>query len=158
METKKLNALIQWHVKLKAQIAERDAACKEANAEDKEKLAKVQAKLQEVIHKDNEEGLAKVALPDGSYTAYARYEDKVKMKDRDALVDEYILDGIPAKYHNLLRGKLEIFSNTLVKDPVTEYREATGAEEENGRLVGGDLPPGVGIYTHKDVRIQRGNK
>ena len=155
METKDIHRLIKAHVKLKARIAEREAAVKEANADDKALLAKVQAKLQTVIHKDNDEGLGRVALPDGSFTAYARYEDKVKVKDRDHLIEDYILEGVPNKYAPLLRDRLAIFGNTLVKDPIQQYREETGAEEENGRLVGGDLPPGVGIYTHKDVRITK---
>lgn len=157
METKDIHKLIRAHVKLKARISEREAAVKEENAEDKALLAKVQAKLQTVIHKDNDEGLASVKLPDGSFTAYARYEDKVKVADRDHLIEDYILEGIPQKYAPLLRDRLEIFGNTLVKDPIQEYRRDTGAEEENGRLVGGDLPAGVGIYTHKDVRINKGS-
>lgn len=158
MKAEDLNKLIRWHVKLKAQVAEREAQCKEDNAEDKSKLAKIQAKLQQHIHKDDETGQARVVLPDSSYTAYARYEDKYKLTDRDLLIEDYILEGVPQKYVKQLRERLNVFSNTLVKDPMIDYRLDTGAEEENKRLIGGDLPPGVGLYVAKDVRILKGSK
>jgi len=158
METKDLHKLIKWHVKLKEAIAEIEGKAKEECAPLKDKLNKIQAKLQSVVHKDNDEGLAKVALPDGSHTAYARYEDKYKVKDRDHLIEDYILAGIPDKTAKLLRTRLEIFGNTIVKDHCVDFRLDTEAEEVNNRLIGGDLPPGVGMHTVKDVRITKGSK
>lgn len=157
MQTKDLHRLIKGHVAIKALIANDEAALKEKHAENKVRLGKIQAKLQEVIHKDNEEGLARVALPDGSFTAYARYEDKVKVKDRDELI-AYITEGLSDEDAEMVSRKMDIFGNTVVKDVCTEYRRDTGAEETNGRLFGGELPPGIGLYTHKDVRITKGNK
>ena len=156
METKDLHRLIKGHKKIADEIKAKEAALKEELKPNKEKLAKVQAKLQTIIHKDNEEGLAKVTLPDGSVTAYARYEAKYKVRDRDELIDDYILEGIPTKYAKMVRSKLDIFGNTLVKEPCIEHRVDTGAEEENGLLMGGALPPGVGMYLHKDVRLIKG--
>ena len=156
METKDLHRLIKGHKQIADKIKAKEAALKEELQPEKEKLAKVQSKLQTIIHKDNEEGLAKVTLPDGSVTAYARYEDKYKIRDRDELIDDFILEGIPAKYAKMVKAKLDIFGNTLVKDPCIEHRVDTGAEEENGRMIGGALPPGVGLYVHKDVRLIKG--
>lgn len=158
MDTKNLHKLIKWHDKIKNELKAEVDELKESQAERKGKLDKIQVKLQEVIHKDNDEGLAKVTLPDKSLTAYSRYEDKVKVQDRDHLIEDYVLEGVPQKYVKQLRERLNIFGNTLVKDHVQDYRLDTGAEDENGRLVGGDLPPGVGMYVHKDVRIIKGNK
>jgi hypothetical protein len=158
METKDLHKLIKWHVKLKEGIAEIEGKAKEECAPLKEKLNKIQAKLQTVVHKDNDEGLAKVSLPDGSHTAYARYEDKYKVKDRDHLIEDYILEGVSQEVAELLRPRLNIFGNTIVKDHCVDHRLDTDAVEENKRLVGGELPPGVGMHTVKDVRITKGSK
>jgi hypothetical protein len=158
MDTVKLHKLIKGYKLLDAKIKQRKADLKAELADDEAKLRRAQEALQKVIHRNGEDGLAKVTLPSGECTAYARYEDKYKVRDRDELVDDYILEGVPDKYAEKVRKRLEIFGSTITKDPCVAHRESTGAEEVNGRLVGGGLPPGIGLYTHHDVRIIAGSK
>jgi len=159
MDTKDLHKLVKWYAKLNNEIKTAEAQLKEDLADKVDKRKKILAKLGTVIHKE-EGGIKSVNVP-GVGTAYARTEDKYKVTDFNALKEGILTDdelALDSEQVALLMERLDIFPKTVTKDVVISYREDTGAEEEDGKLVGGDLPPGVGLHVVKDVRINSTGK
>ena len=159
MDTKDLHKLVKWYAKLNGEIKTAEAQLKEELADKVEKRKKILDKLGTAIHK-GEDGIKSVNVP-GVGTAYARSEDKYKVTDFNALKEGILTDdelALDSEQVAILMEKLDIFPKTVTKDVIISYREDTGAEEEDGKLVGGDLPPGVGLYVHHDVRINSTGK
>ena len=159
MDTKDLHKLIKWYHLINNEIKTAEAQLKEELTDKVAKRKKILDKLGTVIHK-GEDGIKSVNVP-GVGTAYARTEDKYKVTDFNALKEGILVDeelALDDDQVALLMEKLDIFPKSVTKDVIISYREDTGAEEEDGKLVGGDLPPGVGLYVHADVRINSTGK
>ncbi len=156
MDTEKALKLMKHYRVIKDQLDKEDEAHQLATNDRRKKLKAIQTKLAEAIHKE-EGGIQSLTLPDKSVTAYARYEDMPKMVDRTE-VQAWILGDVKLP-EDLLQGiheRMAILGNTVIKDVVTQFRVDSGALEENGLLEGGDLPPGVGLFRKKEVRLTKG--
>lgn len=163
MEVEKLQKLIGHYRKLDARVKGVEAKCKADTEDDKALMKRIQEKLKKHIHRE-EGGLRNVNTSDGAL-AYARYEDKYRVTEIEELkkwvlgTDDMVETGegvllSPTQLAEIM-DRMDIFSNTLKKDPIIIHRRDTGAIEEDDMLKGGELPGGVGLYTHKEVRIRK---
>jgi len=97
------------------------------------------------------------------YTVYASETPKYKLpsEGRDAFVEWVLADDeaeqqIDPEHKQLIRDRIEIFGNTLKKDPIDDYRLETGAESIGKEgIKGGKLPAGIQLHVEKKVNFRK---
>ena len=162
METKDMRRLVAARMKIDADIKVQEAALKEKLAPLKAKRDKIEEKLGEVINKSGAEGCMKSTNMLG-YTVYASETPKYKLpsEGRDAFVEWVLADDeaeqqIDPEHKQLIRDRIEIFGNTLKKDPIDDYRLETGAESIGKEgIKGGKLPAGIQLHVEKKVNFRK---
>ena len=149
METKDMKRLVAARMKIDADIKAQEAALKEKLAPLKAKRDKIEAKLGEVINKSGADGSMQSVNVLG-YTVYASETPKYKLpsEGRDAFVEWVLAEDS--------ENRIEIFGNTLKKDPIDDYRLETGAESIGKEgIKGGKLPAGIQLHVEKKVNFRK---